>query len=324
MISNNKGGVFPINIKAKKPLLIKISAVILLVLLCYNLPSLPFYLLCLKEDLFRPPNTEVLVSACKGPVVRGVPGGEVLFVRERRTDKMYLLDLRTGEKRDVPDDPLFLDNGIFLSSELVWLEGSSVGPDNPSYRPHYILDLTDGKRYELLDLTWLPLLNGNKFDPKYYAYFQSAKQVFIHHGENNLIAVSDNFRQHPEGNVIFSQYSLESGASAKNGELLEQLMKDLGVDYEIVDLSLYYADIPSPTGRYIIRSDGIYLSGTNTLVVTSEYTGKRLIGDYFVSWYYDESGMVMQGSGYPLITLPGTSSFYYIPSAVLKLRLPAP
>ena len=322
---NSKGDFKPMqNLKERKPLLVKLLAVILLVLLCCNLPSLLFWPLCLKQDLFRPPNTEVIVSACKRPVATGVPGGEVLFVREGLTDKIYLLDLRTGEKRDVPNDPLLLDKGIFLSSELVWLDGSLVGPDNPNYRPHYILDLTDGQRYELLDLTRLPRLEGGKFDPKYYAYFQSAEQVFIDQSENTLIALSPDFRQHPEGNVIFSHYSLDSGSSAENGKLLEQLMKDLGVDYEIVDLSLKYTDVPSPTGRYIIRNDGIYLSEMNTPVVTREYTGKRFIGDYFVSWYYDESGIVVQGRGYDLITLPGTSSFYYIPSPVLKLRLPTP
>jgi hypothetical protein len=120
-------------LKERKPLLIKLLAVILLVMLCCNLPSLLFWPLCLKQDLFHPPNTEVLVSACKRSVVTGVPGGEVLFVREGRTGKMYLLDLRSGEKRKVPNDPLLLDHRIFLSSELVWLEsGVTADPNDPN------------------------------------------------------------------------------------------------------------------------------------------------------------------------------------------------
>ena len=305
-------------LKERRPLLIKLLTVVLLILLCYNLPSLPFYLLCLKEHIFRPPHTEVIVSACKRPGAYGVPGGEVLFVREGHTDKMYLLDFRTGKKRDAPNDSLFLDHGIFLSSELVWLEGSSSQPGTSGYRPHYILDLTDGQRYELLDLTWLPRLEGGKFDPKYFAYFQSAKQVFIDRTEDRLIALDSDFRQHPEKNVIFSGSSLGRVTSNTSGELLEQLMKDLGVDYEIVDFSRYDANVPSPTGKYIVHYDGIYISGTNTQVLTSG------MGHYFRGWYYDESGVVVQGGGYSLITLPGTSSFYYIPSPVLKLRLPAP
>ena len=74
-------------------------------------------------------------------------------------------------------------------------------------------------------------------------------------------------------------------------------MKNLGKGYEIVDFSLYYADVPSPTGRYIVRDDGIYLSGTNIPVVT------RDMGLYFRGWYYDESGVVVREAGYHLINL---------------------
>lgn len=305
--------------------LTKLLAVILLVLLCYKLAEgLLFRTLCSEQDRNIPPNTEVIVSACKHPTAIGVPGGEVLFVREHRSGKMYLLALRTGEKRKVPDDPLFLDDGIFLSSELVWLEGSSVGSDNPNYRPHYILDLTDGQRYELLDLNGLPLKDG-KFDPKYYAYFKSAEQVFIHNTGNRVIALSPNFRQNPERNVIYYKSPSNTETNYENGELLEKLMKDLEVAYQIVDLSLRYSDITSPTGAYIIRSDGIYHSETNTPVVTREYTGKRFIGDYFISWYYDESGVVIfkEGGGY-LINFSESQGHYRIPTPILKLRLPAP
>ncbi len=101
---------------------------VLLVFLCLNfLEKILFWKLCTDQDRDIPVNAEMLVSACKRPEVRGVPGGEVLFVQEGETGKMYLLDLRTGEKRDVPNNPLFLDHGVFLSSELVWLEGSLVG-----------------------------------------------------------------------------------------------------------------------------------------------------------------------------------------------------
>ncbi len=303
----------------RKRLFIKILVVILLVLLCCNLPSVLFWPLCAKQDRDIPPNTEVLVSACKRPHVRGVPGGEVLFVQEGETGKMYLLDLRTGEKRDLPNDPLFLGHGVFLSSELVWLEGSLVGPENPSYRPHYILDLTNGQRYELLDLDLSPRLVDKTFDPKYYSYFKSAGQVFIHNTENTLIALSLNFRQHPEENVVFSQSSLgSSNEGYKNGELLAQLMKNLGVDYEVVDFSLYSGDVPSPTGKYIVSYDGIYISETNIQIGTSG------MANYFKGWYYDESGVVVHDAGHNLLPVPGGGGIFFIRGPVLKLRLPAP
>jgi len=105
--------------------------------------------------------------------------------------------------------------------------------------------------------------------------------------------------------------------------VLEQFVKDLGMEYEIVDLSTTrYADLPSPTGKYVVRNDGIYLSGTNMPVVTREYTGGRFLGGYFMGWYYDESGVVVQeGAGY-LINFPEAQGYYAIPTPILKLRLP--
>jgi hypothetical protein len=191
-----------------------------------------------------------------------------------------------------------------------------VGPDNPNYRPNYILDLTDGQRYELTDLDRLPRLDGDKFNPKYYAYFQSAGQVFLHHTEYTAIALAPDFRQHHERNVIISEGSLGLVTYSEEGKLLEQLMKDLGVDYESVDLSLQYADIPSPMGRYIVRNDGIYLYGINKPVVA------RDMGWYFKGWYYDESGVIFQERASYLIKFPETQGHYPIPTPILKLRLP--
>ncbi len=302
--------------------LTRLLTILLFILLCCNLPSLLFFPLCLKEDLFRPPNTEILVSACKKPVVRGVPGGEVLFVHENLTDKTYLLDLRTGEKRNVPDDPLLLSKGIFLSSELVWLEGSLVGPDHSGYRPHYILDLTDGQRYELLDLNLLPRLEGFKFDPKYFSYFQTADYVFIHHSENSLISFSSDFRATSGTKVIFSQYALSQGDNVKKGTLLENLLKDLGVGYEVIDLSTTrYSDIPSPKDTYIVRDSGIYFSETDTPIVTREYTGGYFMDGYFKSWYYDESGVVVSEGTTYLINSSLFGTYYPISKPVLKLLL---
>jgi len=305
--------------KERNPLLVKILVVVLLALLCCNLP---FLSLCLKEDLFRPPNTKVLFSACnKHLVVTGVPGGEVLFVsrgnadNEYLVDNAYLLDLQTGKKRDVSNDPLLLDHGIFLNSELVWLEGTPGGTSHPSYRPHYILDLTNGKRYELTDLSdWI----DQPAPPDYTPHFQSAEQVFIHHGYNRAIALPPNFRQNPEEGVILYKSQLNTETDFENGKLLDIIMKNLGVDYDIVDFSLRYTDVLSPTGKYVVRNDGIYLSGTNTPIVN---LGSRY---YFRGWYYDESGVVFREIGYDLIHIGAWSSFYYIPSPVLKSRLPAP
>jgi len=307
-------------LKENKPLQFALGMLVLVFLCCYLPQEILFLKLCMEQDHDIPSNAEVLISACKYPAVRGVPGGEVMFVRELETGKTYLLDLRTGEKRKLPNDPLLVDKGIFLSSELVWLVGSSSQSTDPGYRPHYILDLENGKRYELLDLKWLPRLEEGRFDPKYFEYIQSADRVFIHHSNTTLIAMSRNYREGSEGNVIFYEESLGvQNPDHNNGELLIQLADDLDVDYELVDYSLYYTEIPSPKNKYIARFDGIYLADTNPPILI-----RRGAFNYFKSWYYDDSAIVVQGSGDYLIIFPGISTVYFIPSPVLKLNLLEP
>lgn len=316
--------------KERNPLLVKLLAVVLLVMLCCNLPSWLFWPLCLKEDIFRPFNTKILISACNKEERMSItvtPDGKALFVRKwnassntRRPDEVYLLDLRTGEKRDVPVEDLYwMEQGELVSSELFWWWVD----------PAYIIDMNDGQRYELINLNQMPLLD-KKFDSKYYTYFQSAEQVFILQDHNTVIALSPDFRQNPEGNVIY--HKSPPNSDVKDGAIVEKLMNDLGVKYKIVDFSSSYyydlgrhyssdSDVYSPTGRYIVRDNGIYLSKTNTVVLN------RKMSD-FKGWYYDESGVVVQERGYYLIDIGGafggSLEYFYIPGPTLKLRLPAP
>ena len=277
---------------------------------------------CEEFDRNLPPNTELLVSACTSPHAIGVSDGKILFVREEKTGKIYLLDLSTGEKKDIPIDRLILDRGIFLSSELIWMQGSLVGPEDPNYRPHYVFDLIDGQRYELLDLDLLPRLEQGKFDPKYYAYFQSAEQVFIDHDEYSAIALAPDFRHHPEGNVILSEFAIgDTTTMSDNGKLLEQLMKDLGVSYQVVDFAGSYTnpDVPSPTGKYIAsgHDNNIYLSGTDALTL-------RTSTSYFIGWYYDESGVIIQEEAAYLepAFFPESRRGFPVEHPILKLSMP--
>ena len=298
-------------LKERNPLLARILVIILFVLLgCIAPKEILFLALCIKQDLNIPPGNEILVSACKRPYARSVPGGEFIFVHERRTGQIYLLDLRTKLKIRVPNYPRLLRHGIFLNSELVWLEGSGGGPSSPLYTPDYIFDITKRNRYELTDLTgWF----GDPDPPDYVPYFESAGQIFIHHGNNRAIALPLNLQQNPEKGVILYR----SAQNMESGESIENLMKDLGVPYENIDYSLQYVEIPSPSGRYIARREGIYFSKTGAPLMTDKNIMYR-----FVGWYYDESGVAYNAGGkcYFSILL---SCLYHIPGNVLKLNLPA-
>ena len=263
---------------------------------------------CTKNDKNLPPHTELLISACKEPAVRGFSDGEELFVIEDKTGESYFLDLRTGEKTPVPDGKQLWDE-VFLSPYLVWFNGY-LKPSDTGYIAHYVLDLTDGKKYELFDLSWMPLKDG-KFDTQNYGYIKSAEHVYFSPKENAVIALAPNFRQNPNQNVIYFDSSLE------------KLLNDLGVNYELVDYSLADADVPSPTGKYVVRNDGngIYFSGTNLPIITGAYSSSC-----FKSWSYDESAVVIACgiSGYLYHNSITHSVSHPIPLPVLKLFLPTP
>lgn len=287
-----------------------------------------FWTACRELDRSQPPNAEILVSSCESPGASGVPGGELLYVNEKRTHKKYLLDLRTGEKRDIPNDPLFLEHGRFLSSELVWLEGNFRWPGSSDYRPHYLLDLTNNRRYELVDLDQFPRTEGDQFTSQYSTYFQMAEKVFLIRSESTLIALSPDFRQHPDRNVLLSFLSLGSvGSSSEDTELLEQMMKDMGVGYEVVgsSYSYYYTDInaTSPTSRYYLHDSDVYISETNMPFAT------RKMGFYFTGWYYDDSGVIVSGRDIyftdPFLpSYASSSTQLFVGSPILKLHPPTP
>ncbi len=317
----------------KRKLLLNLSINLGLILLCGGVSTLAF---C--RSWFRLPNTEVVVSACEDMTVKdSEPSGQMLWIRELGNEEEYLLnqyflDLRTGERKPVPaiiyehfEAKYF--RGKLLTPDLVWLEGSYHQPDDVDYKPHFILDLRDGNRYPLLDLTWHfsnKRLENGELHPDLLAYFLNAEQVFISREENRVIALASDFHQYPERNVIFSQYSLGSNSlDAKNGELLEQLMTELGVDYQILDVSLYYAGIPSPSGNFVVRNDAIYLADGDIPILEKERGG---FGGYFKGWYYDDSGIVVIRPTRYLFSGPlfedGSVRILKIPQPVLKLRLP--
>lgn len=268
---------------------------------------------CPKSDKELPPNTEILISACVDPQVRGVPGGEVLYVHEAKTGLTYLLDLKTGEKKPIPDDWLLSERGVFLNSELVW----DSTPAYPDYIP-YILNITTGKRYEVVDITrW-----GEGAGPKneYDSYFQSAEKIFLHHGRREAIAL-------PHGFMITSMtgaYLFMAGEETKPGQSLEQYFEDLEVEYQIIDYSLENIEVPSPLGKYVATGYGIFLTGSDISLLPdayNSYPNRWRPGD-FISWYYDDSGVVYtQGEYYYYNGL--LSSRFRIPRPILKLKLPS-
>lgn len=272
---------------------------------------------CVKQDKQIPPNTEIVISACTDPEVRGEPNGEILFVHEKKTGDVYLLDLRTGEKKQVSYDTTLLNSGIFLNSELVWLK--------PPLEPSYFLSLTNGQIYEFVDLrAKFPdgFVKNNKLIPEVALYFIEAEQFFVHYGYGILIILSPDFRQHPENSYIFRLPLFGTWETrTEYAEFIERLMGDLKINYKVIDLSLEYAEVPSPTGKYTVSTNGIFLSGSDAPIVPGEYTSQY---KSFISWYYDESGIVFTQGSYYYFQDFLSNSYFRLPRPILKLKLPEP
>lgn len=275
---------------------------------------------CPKSDKNLPPNTELLISACVDPQVRGVPGGEVLFVHEAKTGLTYLLDLKTGEKKSIPDDPLLLGKGVFLNSEWAWLEGYGTTPTTLGYRPSFILDLNTGKRYELVDITTWGEGGGPKSE--YDPYFQSAEKIFLYHKRNRVIALPRGFMTTSTTGVILYM----SGQDVKRGQILEAYLEDLGVEYQIIDYSLENVEVSSPSGKYVATGNGIFSTGSDTSLLPAAYNDypNRWGPESFFGWYYDDSGVVFKQDEYYFYNGLISLTYRIIPRPILKLNLPAP
>lgn len=190
----------------------------------------------------------------------------------------------------------------------------------------YILDLIDGQKYELVEIgsEFNTILDNGEINPNLFPYFIEAEQVFVSYEHNAIIALAPNFQQNPKRNVYFNQSSFGQGNLPERGELLVKLLNDLQVDYQIINFSIRYAEIPSPTGRYVARDTGIYYAGTDTLLIR-EYTDTGGVDmNAFEGWYYDESSIILAVGGNHYNTDYPWGRSFSLPTPVLKLNLPKP
>jgi hypothetical protein len=82
---------------------------------------------------------------------------------------------------------------------------------------------------------------------------------------------------------------------------------------------LEYAAVPSPKGKYTVNTNGIFLSGSDTPIVSGENFSQY---KSFISWYYDESGIVFTQGSYYYFRDFLSNSYFRLPRPILKLNLP--
>lgn len=223
---------------------------------------------------------DVLVSACNNGGIRLSPSGRWLLVYDRKvkTSPNYLLNINTGNEIlvDLPEGSAYFLNDDLLYI-FIWYGGNHEGG-------YYIYDRLADSLY--------PIPNFIELQPKAYTYGKvnqnmlfttllSVKEVFIiDQAFPPVIALSSDFRTHPEHSFVFDYSALPDHKS----DLMEQFLEQNNITYHHATAN-YPHELVSPNGKLIARNDGIYLVETNQLIVKAPPLSVR-------GWTNDGHGVI--------------------------------
>jgi len=281
-----------------------------------------------SEEARYPDTVDVIVSACKYYSSILSPSGRLLYVQEEESgiSSTYLLDLLTNEKTS-----LFIPEGSnhFLTDDLLYL---SLYYGRGYEGGEFIMDGTTGKQY--------PIQSFLHLQPEAYSYgeldssllfkalLQVEKVFLIDAPYQPVIALSSDFRAHPEQNFTFDASALPED----NTNLLEQFLQQNNIIYYRVPASFPHEAV-SPDGILIARADGIYLLETDQKIVEG-YSAGGLFHPYsgkifsVRGWTHDNSGVIYSKflnpclieASFFLSDEPGC--FFAVPQPLLKLKAP--
>ena len=281
-----------------------------------------------SEEARYPDDVDVIVPACRYGGVWLSPSGRLLYVREIDDEAIstYLLDLHTQEKT-----PFFIPEGshYFLTDDLVfqWVDcgkGHECG--------YFILDLKTGKQYPLPKLKnsnlWPDAYDFGKVDIGALAnYLKGAKDVFLidTRGGEVIVALNSDFRIVPERNFFVS-----NPLKSYDSDSEEAFLRNNNINYHFVP-AMFPGEVISPDGRFIARSDGIYLAATDQKIV-EEYSSNKYYRWYrrgFFSvrgWTYDGTGVIYSTFLTPCLVevpiLDEIGCFKSVPQPLIKLKVP--
>jgi len=221
----------------------------------------------------------------------------------------YILDLQTGEKISLP----YLEkSGVsFLTDNLLYV--------SLSYDENYVLDRITGNQYPLRKFHTLrpgAYIEGHA-DPILLAdALRQAKYVFFRNVDDTIVALDTNFPTSSENNFIINRF----GIPGENPNRTEQFLRANHIVYQTIP-SAYFEEVTSPDGRFIARTDGIYLADT----------GQKLVEGYSLSvrgWTYDGHGVIYSHAlgrcllriGFPFAD--DTGCLGRVAQPVIKLKVP--
>jgi hypothetical protein len=268
-----------------------------------------------SEETRYPAQVDVIVPACRYVNSILSPSGKMLYVQEKKAGITftYLLDLQAEQKTSFT---LEAGSNYFLTDELIF--HSLYGDDE------YILDITTGIKYPIQEVSYLrpSVYSMGDVDPNLLskALLQVEQIFLIDDAFEPTIALSSDFRIHPEKSFTFDSFDFVYGETNP----VEQFLQQYDLIYEKMP-PRFSNEVISPDGRLVARADGIY----------SVETGQQILGrisslrSWLVKgWTYDSSAVIYSHNSNPCVIrsnfgfFDSTLCFLKVPQPVLKLKVP--
>ena len=272
-----------------------------------------------------PDEVEVIVPACQYVSSILTPSGRIMYVQEisGNSNSTYLLNLQSQEKI-----PFFIPEGSprFLTDDLLFLwvdcgKGYECG--------YFILDRNTGKQYPIRNFVFLQpdAYTYNLVSVEILAdYLREAENVFLI-DDDIIVAIVSDFRTSPERNF----FVVQGAFAGYDSDRVKRFLRNNNINYIYVP-DRFPDEALSPDGRFIARSDGIYVATTNQKIV-EEYSSSKYYQSsrgYFQvrGWTYDNTGVIYSTFQPPCLFkkislgVDETGCFKMVSQPLLKLKVP--
>jgi hypothetical protein len=244
-----------------------------------------------------------------------------VYEKEPVNTSPYLVDLQTGEK--IPF-PLPQKSGFYFLTDNLLFVSIRYGDQE------YILDRTTGKQYPIRRFKSVypnTYMGGYANQNLLAEALRQAKYVFFRE-DGTVVALDPDFPASVEKNFLTGWVDLPAQTSRQ----VEQFLKENNIIYQTI-LRDFPEEVVSPDGKFIARSDGIYLLETGQKIVDG-YSATRFYrvygGKYFDlrGWTYDGRAVIYSELSEPCVIETGFFIFddpycyIKVPQPVLKIKVP--
>jgi hypothetical protein len=271
-----------------------------------------------SEEARYPKQVDVIVSACELLSSRLSPSGRLLFVSEKKNGaaRDYLLDLNNMEKTDITGQPY----PNFLTDNLWFIENGLEDT---------ITDRTTGKQYPIQTFRYWrknAYLDGQPNLELLVSSLHQAKQIFFTQTNDTVVVLMFDFPVSPEQNFTFDRSDIPGWDSNR----VEKFLLENNITYQTVPED-FREEAVSPNGKFIARTDGIYLIETGQRIAIGYSIGgffHPFRGKYFEvrGWTNDGTGVIYSKFLNPCLIemgmMDGVACFFEVPQPVIKLKVP--